>query len=62
MLVSGLHIGWGIWRVSGWPIRPTNMSLFIFTVMIWPMGAIFGGFIGSALTPVLRKNIIYVSC
>lgn len=59
MLVSGLHIGWGIWRVGWWPIR-TNMSLRIFAIMVWPLGAICGGFIGSALVPILRKNIIYV--
>lgn len=61
MLVSGLHIGWGIWRTGEWPIQATNTSLFHFTIMAWPFGAIFGSFIGSALVTVLRKSIIYVS-
>ncbi|KAJ6635935.1 Solute carrier family 2, facilitated glucose transporter member 5 [Pseudolycoriella hygida] len=58
MLASGIHIAWGIWRSGVFAIA-TNMSLLIFSVMVWPIGAIFGGFLGSALIVVLKKSIIY---
>ncbi|XP_037033382.1 solute carrier family 2, facilitated glucose transporter member 7-like [Bradysia coprophila] len=59
MLVSGLHIGWGIWRTHGWSTHSANMSLLIFSIMTWPIFAICGSLIGSALIIVLRKDIIY---
>lgn len=59
MLVSGLHIGWGIWRTSGWSTQSANTSLLIFSIMTWPIFAIFGSIIGSAVVIVLRKDVIY---
>ncbi|KAG4072885.1 hypothetical protein HA402_002628 [Bradysia odoriphaga] len=61
MINSGLHIGWGIWRTDfeGHWIWTVNLSLFIFIIMAWSVGAFIGGFLGSILTPVLRKESIY---
>lgn len=62
MLNSGLHIGWGIWRVlfaGVWQF--TNTGIVIFTLMSWYVGAFLGGFAGAILLPILRKDTIYVS-
>lgn len=63
MIISGLHIGWGIWRTLIYGVWASFIStgLLAFTIMSWSVGAFIGGFIGSALTPILRKNFIYVS-
>jgi hypothetical protein len=29
--------------------------------MSWSVGAFFGGFFGSIITPILKKEVIYVS-
>lgn len=63
MLNSGLHIAWGLWRVDFegvWRLF-LGMGLLAFMIMAWSVGAFLGGFVGSILTPFIRKNIIYVS-
>ncbi|KAJ6635934.1 Solute carrier family 2, facilitated glucose transporter member 2 [Pseudolycoriella hygida] len=64
LLISGLHIGWGIWRLFFYePWMPGQpRPLFIFTKMSWYVAAIVGGAIGSGLVTVLRKHIIYYVC
>ncbi|XP_037040395.1 arabinose-proton symporter-like [Bradysia coprophila] len=61
MINSGLHIGWGVWRTDfeGRWIWTVNLSLFIFLIMAWSVGAFIGGFLGAILTPILRKASIY---
>ncbi|XP_037038001.1 uncharacterized protein LOC119075627 [Bradysia coprophila] len=62
MLGSGLHIGWGIWRSSyyGRWILTANDSIVIFMIMAWSLGAFLGGFAGSIITPMLKKQSIYL--
>ncbi|KAG4072894.1 hypothetical protein HA402_002637 [Bradysia odoriphaga] len=61
MINSGLHVGWGVWRIDfeGRWTWSVNLSLFIFVIMAWSVGAFIGGFLGSILTPILRKDVIY---
>lgn len=63
MIISGLHIGWGIWRTTFLDLwsETTSSSLLTFIIMAFSLGAFVGGFVGSVLTPILRKNSIYVS-
>lgn len=64
MINSGLQIGWAIWRMGGFiglSSLYSSLGVLIFVTMAWSVGAFFGGFIGSALTPILKKNVIYVS-
>lgn len=63
MIISGLHIGWGIWRIVFLDLwsASTSASLLTFIIMAWSLGAVVGGFVGAVLTPILRKNFIYVS-
>lgn len=63
MSVSGLHLGWGIWRLifHGFWVTNVSQGLLTFTVMAWSLGAFVGGFIGSALMTIWEKKIIYVS-
>lgn len=60
MLNSGLHIGWGIWRIV-FPGLSVDFGIFTFILMTWAIGAFFGGFIGSILTSIYRKDVSYVS-
>lgn len=63
MLNSGLHIGWGIWRLGIlgiWSLL-ISVGLLIFVLMAWSVGAFIGGFVGAIVTPILKKNVIYVS-
>lgn len=61
MLNSGLQIGWGIWRLGFIGFWSWSLGVHIFVTMAWSVGAFFGGFIGAVLTPILKKNAIYVS-
>lgn len=63
MFISGLHIGWGVWRLEirePW-VTFTNLNLIIFIIMAWYISVILGGMIGAALVTNMRKKWIYVS-
>lgn len=63
LLVSGLHVGWAIWRVEvrePW-VSFTNFNVIIFIMMSWYMFAIVGGIIGAVMVTKMRKKFIYVS-
>lgn len=63
MLVSGLHIAWGIWRVDfrieSW-YRSAN-GTFIFIVMSFYVGALIGGIMSGCVVNIWRKQPIYVN-
>ncbi|KAG4067418.1 hypothetical protein HA402_009655 [Bradysia odoriphaga] len=64
IIISGMHIGWGIWRLifnEPW-MTALPRPLFIFAKMSWYVTAVVGGFVGSGLVIALRKNIIYFIC
>ncbi|KAJ6649717.1 H(+)/hexose cotransporter 1 [Pseudolycoriella hygida] len=59
MIVSGLHIGWGIWRIFFVAGFSASVDLLTFMIITWSLGGFIGAFFGAFLTPILRKNIIY---
>lgn len=63
LFISGLHIGWGIWRT--WRTREpwvtfTNPDPIIFIIMSWYVFAVVGGIIGAVLVTNIKKKMIYV--
>lgn len=64
LLVSGLHIGWGIWRISltgPWVTDGIDQTSLILILSSWYIGAIIGSIIGTILISKWRKKLIYVS-
>lgn len=63
LFVSGLHNGWGVWRMEiqePW-VSFTNLNIIIFIIMSWYVFAVIGGIIGAVLVTNMRKKLIYVS-
>lgn len=67
LIISGMHIGWTIWRsnfsvlLDRWYSPYVNSHLVIFTMTTWFAMAIAGSVLGSFIVPFLEKKIIYVS-
>lgn len=62
LLVSGLHIAWGIWRVDfKEPWFHSINGVFIFIIMSFYVGAIIGGIIVGCFIHIWRKQAIYVN-
>lgn len=62
LLVSGLHIAWGIWRFDfpePW-FRSTN-GVFIFIILSFYVGSIIGGIMAGFIINIWRKQPIYVN-
>ena len=63
MLVSGLHIGWGLWTSTDNTKWSDGISdgLAAFVICSWYVAAIFGSILGTILLPLWRRSNIYVS-
>lgn len=66
MVVSGMHIAWGIWRSNFFVIEDAwvpNISrdILIFTITSWYITAIFGSLVGSYIMPWQKKKVVYVN-
>ncbi|KAJ6635939.1 Solute carrier family 2, facilitated glucose transporter member 3 [Pseudolycoriella hygida] len=60
LLVSGLHIGWGIWRIDfNEPWFQGISGVFIFIVLSFYVGAIIGGIMTGFIINIWRKQAIY---
>ncbi len=62
LLVSGLHIAWGIWRLDfnePW-FRRAN-GTFIFIILSFYVGALIGGIMAGCIVKIWRKQAIYVN-
>lgn len=63
LLVSGLHIGWGIWRIrlsQSWTKEVEHIWV-ISLLASWYLAAIIGSIVGTMLLSSWRKKNIYVS-
>lgn len=63
LIVSGLHIGWGIWRnqlIAPWAFQ-TSQGIIMFALMSWYVFAVIGSIVGAVLVTIIRKKFIYVS-
>lgn len=67
LMISGMHIGWTIWRLNyfflqdRWFSSFANLHLIIFTTTAWFAMAVAGSVLGSIIVPLIKKKVIYVS-
>lgn len=63
LIISGLHIGWGIWRFNyygDWSYQ-LHQRLFVGILSSWYIGAIIGCIIGAIGVNYWKTKISYVS-
>lgn len=64
LLISGLHIGWGIWRTilaKNMPHLNVSLEFSVLILSSWYIGAIAGSIVSAALLTRVKKKTIYVS-
>lgn len=64
LLISGLHIGWGIWRTilaRNMPQFDVKTDMSILIISSWYVGAILGSIASAILLYRIKKKFIYVS-
>ncbi|KAG4076838.1 hypothetical protein HA402_004440 [Bradysia odoriphaga] len=62
LFVSGMHTGWGIWRIQltePWTFNSFDVGLFQFLFMSWFVFAVVGSVVGAVLVTRLTKKSIY---
>lgn len=69
MIISGMHIGWTIWRFDftfyqdRWLTHFITIHTLILITLAWFVTAIIGSVVGSLILSMvkIKKKIIYVS-